>query len=172
MRRSTVAYLPAPPPTGPRQRGRPRRYGRKVKLWGLFDSADDSWPKAASPVYGEHGVTIRYLSRDLIWRPVRTLVRFVLVDHPTRGRSIFITTDLELPPIEVIRLYGLRFKIELSFKQALRVLGSYAYHFWLREMPRISRAARARNTCSAHPIAIARPCTASSPPTIATSRSA
>lgn len=42
--------------------------------------------------------------------PLRTVVRFVLVDHPMRGRSIFITTDLALPPIEVIRLYGLRFK--------------------------------------------------------------
>jgi hypothetical protein len=34
----------------------------------------------------------------LIWRPLRTLVRFVLVDHSTRGRSIFITTDLSLAP--------------------------------------------------------------------------
>jgi hypothetical protein len=32
--------------------------------------------------------------------------------------------DLALPPIEVIRLYGLRFKIELSFKKAVRVLPS------------------------------------------------
>ena len=64
---------------------------------------------------------------------------FVLVDHPTRGRSIFITTDLSLPPIEVIRLYGLRFKIELSFKQALRALGSDTYHVWLRTMPKLAR---------------------------------
>jgi len=45
--------------------------------------------------------------------------------------------DLALPPIEMIRLYGFRFKIELS--QALRVLGAYAYHFWMRGMPKISR---------------------------------
>jgi hypothetical protein len=49
-------------------------------------------------------------------------VRFVLVDHPSRDRLIFIATDLSMPPIDVIRLYGLRFKIELSFDQALRVL--------------------------------------------------
>ena len=47
--------------------------------------------------------------------------------------------NLALPPIEMIRLYGLRSKIELSFKQALRVLGAYAYHFWMRGMPKISR---------------------------------
>jgi len=139
VRRTAVAYLPAPTPTGRRKRGRPRLYGKLIKLWALFDSQQEPWQETKSPVYGERDVKIRYLSRDLIWRPVRTLVRFVLVDHPARGRSIFITTDLNLAPIEAIRLYGLRFKIELSFKHALRVLGAYAYHFWLPAMPKISR---------------------------------
>ena len=66
-------------------------------------------------------------------------MRFVLVDHPTRGRLIFLCTDLMMPAIDIIRLYGLRFKIELSFKQALRVLGVYAYHFWMRTMDKIVR---------------------------------
>ena len=43
-----------------------------------------------------------------------------------------------MSPLEVIHLYGIRFKIELSFKQALRVLGTYAYHFWMRAMKPIS----------------------------------
>src|SRR5216684_3314110 len=34
----------------------------------------------------------------------------------------------------VIRLYGLRFKIEHSFKQATRQIGSFAYHFWMKDM--------------------------------------
>ena len=88
----------------------------------------EDWQSAPSPVYGERGITIQFLCRDLLWRPLRRVVRLVLVGHPTRGRSIFITTDIAMPPIEVITLYGLRFKIELSFKQALRVLGVYAYH--------------------------------------------
>ena len=56
-------------------------------------------------------------------------MHYVLVDHPTGGRLIPITTDLALAPIEVIRLYGPCFKIELSFERALRVLRVYAYHF-------------------------------------------
>ena len=39
-----------------------------------------------------------------------------------------------LSAIEIIRLYGLRFKIEHGFKQATRLIGSFAYHFWMRDM--------------------------------------
>ena len=171
VRRNAVAYLPAPTPTGRRKRGRPRLYGRKIKRWNLFDSDPQSWQEADSPVYGERDVTIRYLCRDLIWRPVRTLMRFVLVEHPTCSRSIFLTADLDLPPIEVICLYGLRFKIELSVKHALRALGSYAYISGCAPC-RGPPAAPAPSTCIVLPSAIARPCAASSPPTTATFKSA
>ena len=139
VRRSTAAYLPVPVSSAARKRGRPRLYGEKIKLWKLFDSPAQAWQCADSPVYGERNVTIRFLCLDLMWRPIRQLARFVLVDHPVRGRLIFIATDLSMPAIEVIRLYGLRFKIELSFKQALHVLGVYAYHFWMRTMDKIPR---------------------------------
>jgi hypothetical protein len=140
VRRSTSAYLPVAVASAPRKRGRPRLYGQKIKLWKLFDSPTQGWQSADSPVYGERGVILRFVCLNLLWRPLRQLVRFVLVDHPTRGRMILISTDLLMPAIDIIRLYGLRFKIELSFKQALRVLGVYAYHFWMRAMPKIPRA--------------------------------
>ncbi len=127
-----VAYEPAQPPTG-KQRGRPRKYGAKVKLSSLF-ALPHLFTSAPSPVYGEQGVSLRYLQRDLYWRPVGFKVRFVLVDHPSRGKRIFICTDLRLAPLDIIRLYGIRFKIELSFKQAVHQIGTYAYHFWMRAM--------------------------------------
>jgi hypothetical protein len=137
-----------------------------------------------SPVYGERGITIQFLCRDLLWRPLRRVLRLVLVGHPTRGRSIFITTDIAMPPIEVIRLYGLRFKIELSFKQALRVLGVYAYHFWMSSMDKITRGSRTQYLHrknrdyrdvmllggTGRTIATGPPCGVSSPPTTAISR--
>lgn len=141
LRRNAVAYEPAATPTGPRGRGRPRVYGRKIKLRILFDSSEHRWHSAPSPVYGEADVTIRFLCLDLIWRPLRRLVRFVLVDHPIRGRCIFFSTDLTLSALQIITGYGLRFKIELSFKQALRVVGAYSYHFWMSGMAKISRKA-------------------------------
>ena len=140
VRRNAVGYEPALAPPGPRKRGRPRRYGPKIRLRELFDSPTERWQQADSPVYGEREVTIRFLSRDLMWRPLRRLVRFVVVIHPTRGRCIFLSTNLALSALQIIAGYGLRFKIELSFKQALRVIGAYQYHFWMQGMKSLSRS--------------------------------
>ena len=76
----------------------------------------------------------QYRVRDLLWRPAGRLVRFVAVIHPTRGACLLMCTDLSLSAIDIIRLYGLRFKIEHSFKQAVRLIGSFAYHFWMFDM--------------------------------------
>lgn len=41
---------------------------------------------------------------------------------------------LELLAADIIYLYGLRFKIELSFKQAIHLIGAFAYHFWMMDI--------------------------------------
>lgn len=137
LRKNSVAFEPILSTEAKPKRGRPRLYGRKIRLFTLFEKSDDRWTTVASPVYGEKDVLIRYLCLDLLWRPIRRLARFVLVEHPDRGRILFLCTDLSLNPIEIIRLYGLRFKIELSFKQAVRTLGAYGYHFWMKTMDKI-----------------------------------
>ncbi len=134
---NSVAFQQAPTPRK-RQRGRPKKYGRKVRLRDLFRRLD-RFETASSPLYDDHDVTIRYRCLDLLWRPVGHLVRFVLVDHPRRGRIILMTTDLSLDALRVIEIYGYRFKIEVGFKQALHTIGAYAYHFWMADMRPISR---------------------------------
>jgi DDE superfamily endonuclease len=132
VKSNAVAYAPAPSKRGRRTRGRPRTYGKKIKLKSLLANVK-SMQRVASPVYGERNVTLRYRIRDLLWRPARRLVRFVVVVHPTRGSCILMCTDTSLSAVDIVRLYGLRFKIEHSFKQATRQIGSFAYHFWMKD---------------------------------------
>jgi DDE superfamily endonuclease len=136
-RTNAVAYWPAPAPKK-RHRGRPRCYGQYVKLRTLFHSPEH-FTTIPSPVYGEHGVQITYRVVDLLWRPVARLVRFVLVNHPQRGTIILMCTDLQLDPVDIIILYAYRYKIELSFRHARHVIGTYAYHFWMMAMTPLRR---------------------------------
>ena len=139
VRSNAVAYQPAPAPSCPR-RGRPRIYGAKIHLRNLFQDSD-AFVSAPSPVYGENDVRLLYRFVDLYWKPIGALVRFVLVIHPHRGRKILLSTDLCLAPLHIIEIFGVRFKIEVSFKQAIYTIGTYAYHFWMRAMsPRPRRS--------------------------------
>ncbi|ASJ73893.1 transposase [Granulosicoccus antarcticus] len=137
-RSDCVAYHLAPKTKGKARRGRPGLYGKKVKLTNLFRSALKI-QTLISPVYDERNVRLRVRSIDLLWQPAGRLVRFVLVEHPVRGRLVLMCTDRSLEPVEIIRLYGLRFKIELGFKQAAHIVGSFGYHFWMADMRRIKR---------------------------------
>lgn len=134
---NAVAYMPVHKPEH-RGKGRPRIYGEKVRL---KDPAQDdaAFTSGPSPVYGEVDVCVRYRVLDLMWRPVAKIVRFVIVRHPLRGTIFLLSTDTSLEPLEILQLYGYRFKIELGFRQAVHVIGAYAYHFWMAAMKPLRR---------------------------------
>lgn len=137
VKSNAVAYSPFEA-VGTRGRGRPRKYGSKIKLKDLF--ADRSkFRRATIAGYGAERVDIEYYAIDLLWRPIGRVVRFILVAYPDRGKCVFVATDLNLKPVMAIEMYAMRFKIEVSFKQAMRTIGTFAYHFWLKSMPRIKR---------------------------------
>ena len=134
---NAVAYKPVPK-ADVRGKGRPRIYGEKVRLKDLANDTS-AFTSAPSPVYGENDVVVRYRTLDLMWRPVARVVRFVIVRHPLRGTIFLLSTDLSLEPVQILQLYGYRFKIELGFRQAVHVIGAYAYHFWMAEMKPLRR---------------------------------
>lgn len=134
---NVVAYLPVPRLTHP-GRGRPRIYGEKVRLKDM--AADEgAFTSAPSPVYGESGIMVRFRVLDLLWKPVGRIVRFCIVHHPLRGTIFLLSTDTSLSALEILELYGYRFKIELGFRQAVHVIGAYAYHFWMLGMKPLRR---------------------------------
>jgi hypothetical protein len=84
VKSNAVAYVPVEPKNGRRKMGRPKLYGKKIRVNSLL-ADQKSMKGAVVTVYSEGGVKIRYCMRDLMWRPVVRLVRFVAVIHPTKG---------------------------------------------------------------------------------------
>ena len=136
---TTVAYeVPEPPKV--KRRGQPRKYGSKIPLYSLFSNTSE-FQETTMVLYGKK-TRVRYLCLDLIWRPVKRLVRFVLVEMD-RGRCIFMSSSLTLSPEEIIAIYALRFKIETSFAELKHDIGCFAYHFWTTAMPKRKKRKRA-----------------------------
>ncbi|MCP4260570.1 MAG: transposase [Planctomycetes bacterium] len=137
-KKNVAAYLPYPKPRI-LPCGRPRKYGNKLKLMNLFVAY--SWqPKFQSvetTVY-QKKETIRYLTLDLLWKPTKGLLRFILIET-SRGRIILMTSDLTLDPLVALHLYCERIKIEVMFDTLKNVLGGLAYHFWSKPLPPVSR---------------------------------
>ena len=91
-----------------------------------------------SCVYGEKGVKVLTLTKDLLVKG-HGMLRFVLYSHPIRGNMILVSTDLTLSASDILRIYGLRFKIEVAFKSAIYTLGAFVYRFWMKTMKKTRR---------------------------------
>jgi len=136
VRSNAVAYNEY---TGKRKGpGRPKKYGEKIELRSIFKKLS-LFQTAISPLYDDKNVTIQYYSLDLLWRPLAFLVRFVWVIHPTRGHWVLLSSDLKLSPMDIITLYGNRFKIEVMFRQSIYAVGAFGYRFWLKCMDELKR---------------------------------
>jgi hypothetical protein len=141
MKGSAVAYG-LPDVQRSTRRGRPKKYGEKIKLFDLFKT---DLPFIKIPVPGRNNLMIEYCKMELFWRPFGGISQFVFTRHPTRGNAIAMSTDLTLPPADIIFIYGLRFKIEVLFKQAVHQVGVFLYRFWLKMMPSKKRGSGDQN---------------------------
>jgi hypothetical protein len=131
---NVVAYKDPPPKTG--RPGRPRKYGSKLKLSELFVDYADQFQETQIELYGKYK-TISFLCLDLIWKPVKEKVRFVLV-RDGEGIFILMCSDLTLSAPNIIRAYSYRFKIEVNFKVLKHLMGVFFYHFWTEACPRLA----------------------------------
>ena len=129
-----MAYFPVTVYQG---RGRPKLYGPKVKLWDLFSKLSLTMEIS---VYGEEKTIVSYGIYDLLWKSYGGLVRFCLVNHPARGKVIFMTTDLNLTAEQIVVSYSKRFKIEYSFKELKHIIGAFSYRFRIKGMRKTRRS--------------------------------
>ncbi len=137
-KKNVVAYHPAPKATK-KKCGRKKMYGKKIKLMQLFDSSAKKYQfQSANAVIYKKEETIRYLVLDLLWKPTKGMLRFVLIES-SRGRMILITSDMNLQPIVAVELYCRRVTIETMFDVLKNTLGGLAYHFWSSYLTPASR---------------------------------
>jgi hypothetical protein len=134
-KKNAVGYDDPPPKTG--RKGRPKKYGNKVKLIELFEDKLDNFQKETIEIYGETK-TVLFLCLDLIWKPVGEKVRFVLVIDG-KENFILMCSDLTLSPQDIIKAYSYRFKIEVNFKVLKHLMGVFFYHFWTSVWPNIGK---------------------------------
>jgi hypothetical protein len=111
-------------------RGQPPKYGRRIKLNQVFSERENDFATIKVNVYGEIR-TVAVLCLDLFWKPLKDVLRFVLVKD---GEQTFMLTcsDLKMAPAEIVSLYAKRFKIEVTFKMFKHILGGFCYHFWTK----------------------------------------
>lgn len=135
-KKSYVAYLDPLVPT-PKPRGRPKKYGDKIKLKNVFETHQEQLLQAECQVYG-HVERISYLALNLLWKPLKGPVRFIFA-ITSRGPLILMCSDLTMAPLLAIELYCARVRVETMFSMLKSVLGAFAYRFWSKYVPRHSR---------------------------------
>lgn len=130
-----MAYFEAEKPHKGK-RGRPPKYGEKVKLIELFDQSH-LFSKIKCSVYGKIE-EVRITSADLLWKPTGTLIRFVLA-VTSRGPIVLMCSDIQQDPVAALELYCARVRIETMFDMLKNLIGAFRYRFWSKRLPRHSR---------------------------------
>ena len=120
-----------------RGKGRPRVKGDKVELKLLWEN-EKQFTSATAFVYGKEE-TVEYYCIDLLWgKGIYQELRFVLTKF-NGARSILVSTDLSLLPVQIIELYARRFKIENCFREFKQQFGGFCYHFWTKKIPKLNK---------------------------------
>ena len=105
-----------------------RKKSNKIKLSDIFGQSG-LFLAASHPVHTEK--EILYYCRDLYWSGVTGLIRFVWVIDG-KNHFVLMCSDINLSPLDVLRGYGLRSKIETAFLVLKHIIGGFRYRFWTK----------------------------------------
>ena len=137
VRITTVAHAAFSRRPGKHGPGRHRQWGSPIKLRELF-APIEACTKASVWLYGQ-SMRVYYQCFEFYWDSPNEPVLFVLTQLPCGKQIILLSSDLNLTGAEVIEAYGWRFKIEVSFRTIVLLLGGFGYRFWLKSMERASK---------------------------------
>lgn len=116
-------------PRRPGQWGRPRVYGKKVRL----DLYHEAHRRHAPVRIGAQSYSATYSTLDAVPRRFGQLSRIVIVDLPKHQRAVLLSTDRSLSPTEIIERYAMRFSLEIAYRELKQRFGWGHYQVRSRE---------------------------------------
>ena len=145
LRKDAVLYAELKQPIK-RKRGRPRKYGKRIKLHNVVKSSDD-WFKIRAFLYGKEEIKDVKVFTAL-YKPAGCLVKVLVVRESKDCFRAFLCTDLTASAVEILEAVADRYAIEQNFsdikeiegagQQQVRTVGSNigAFHLnlWLNSM--------------------------------------
>jgi len=145
LRKDAVFYAELKQPRK-RKRGRPRKYGKRIKLDNVFGKPD-GWLKIEVFIYGKKQLKDVKVFKAL-YKPAGCLVQVVIVRESMDCFRAFLCTDLKVSAVKILEAVADRYAIEQNFsdikeiegacQQQVRTLGSNigAFHLnlWLHSM--------------------------------------
>jgi len=134
LKSTAVGYEPAQT-SHKRGRGRPKKYGRKVKLREELDQPERLRLHKVE-VYGQTEF-VEVASFEGLLNGHEKPVRVILVKGLRKTDFLLFTNDLSLSEEQMIEYYGARFQIEIAFRELKQEIGTFNYR--LRSMKAILR---------------------------------
>jgi hypothetical protein len=108
----------------------------KVRLVEMFDFPE--YFKTVELIFSNKKFIIEYAVFDLLWKPLGDYVRFVCV-RSGNDHYILMSSDLNLPAIDIIRIYLYRSKIEVMFLFLKHAIGGFCYRFWTKSLEKLGK---------------------------------
>jgi len=144
--RKDAALYAEPKQPKKRKRGRPRKYGKRIKLANIVNNPD-GWFKTKAFLYGREEAKEVRIFRAL-YKPAGCMVQVLVVRESEDCFRAFMCTDLDASAEQILQAVADRYAIEQNFsdlkeiegagQQQVRTLGSNigAFHLnlWLHSM--------------------------------------
>jgi len=121
LRKDAVLYAELKEPKK-RKRGRPRKYGKRIKLYNVAKSSD-GWFKIKAFLYGKEEIKEVKVFKAL-YKPAGCMVQVFIVRESKDCFRAFLCTDLRASTVEILEAVADRYAIEQNFSDIKEIEGA------------------------------------------------